>query len=83
MDRPDVLIVSLWRSAIVGVLAKLLRPNLKLVVFIHNATDVHWLDFIFTRLAISLAHEVWADSQASQRSRFLMSGQKNAESFLS
>ena len=69
IDRPDVLIVSLWRSAIVGVLAKLLRPNLKLVVFIHNATNVHWLDFIFTRLAISLAHEVWADSQASQRTR--------------
>ena len=69
MDRPDVMIVSLWRSAIVGVLAKLLRPNLKLVVFIHNATDVHWLDFTFTRLAIGLAHEVWADSQASQRSR--------------
>ncbi len=66
----DVLIVSLWRSAIVGVLAKCMRPKLKLVVFIHNATDVHWLDFIFTRLAMSLAHEVWVDSQASLRERF-------------
>ena len=69
IDRPDVLIVSLWRSAIVGILAKLLRPELKLVVFIHNAVNAHWLDSIFTCLAISLAHEVWVDSQASQRER--------------
>ena len=68
--RADVLIVSLWRSAIVGILAKCLRPKLKLVVFIHNATDVHWLDFIFTRLAMRLALEVWSDSQASLRERF-------------
>ena len=66
----DVLIVSLWRAAIVGVLAKCLRPRLKLVVFIHNTVDAHWLDFIFTRLAMRLAHEVWADSQASLRERF-------------
>ena len=69
LARPDVLIVSLWRSAIVGVLAKVLMPRLKLVAFIHNATDVHWLDFIFTRMAAALAYEVWADSQASQRGR--------------
>ena len=66
----DVLIVSLWRSAIVGILAKCLRPKLKLVVFIHSATDVHWLDFIFTRLAMSLAVEVWADCETSLRERF-------------
>jgi glycosyltransferase involved in cell wall biosynthesis len=66
----DVLIVSLWRAAIVGVLARCLRPRLKLVVFIHNTVDAHWLDFIFTRLAMRLADEVWADSQASLRERF-------------
>lgn len=66
----DLLIVSLWRSAIVGIFAKCLRPKLKLVVFIHNATDVHWLDFIVTRLAMSLALEVWSDSKASLRERF-------------
>lgn len=70
IDRPDVLIISLWRSAIVGVFAKLLRPDLKLVVFIHCPNNVHWLDFIFTRFAISLAQEVWADSLASQGKRF-------------
>lgn len=66
----DVLIVSLWRSAIVGILAKCFRPKLKLVIFIHNSTNVHWLDFIFNRWAISLAHEVWSDSHASLNHRF-------------
>lgn len=70
-DRTDLLIVSLWRAAIVGILAKLLRPKLELVVFIHCSRDVHWADFIFTRLAIHFATEVWADSNASLRERFL------------
>lgn len=78
IDPPDVLIVSLWRSAIVCVIAKLLRPNLKLVVFIHSAKDVHWLDFIFTRFAIVLAHEVWADSQASQSGRLTCAEQEKS-----
>jgi len=68
--KADVLIVSLWWAAIVGILAKCLKPRLKLVVFIHDTVDAHWLDFIFTRLAMRLAHEVWADSQASLRERF-------------
>ena len=74
--KTDLLIVSLWRSAIVGVLAKLLNRKLKLVVFIHLAVDVHWLDFIFNRLAILLATEVWADSRASLRQRLPRLDQK-------
>jgi glycosyltransferase involved in cell wall biosynthesis len=70
--RPDVdlLIVSLWRAALVGALAKLLRPRLRLVLFIHVDRDVHWLDFAATRLAFRLAEEVWADSAASVEGRF-------------
>ena len=66
----DVLIASLWRSAIVGILVKCLRPKIKLIIFIHSATDFHWLDFIVTRLAMGFALEVWADSDASLRERF-------------
>lgn len=65
----DVLIVSLWRSAIVGVMAKVARPKLQLITFIHLAQDVHWLDRIATRLSIRLSEEVWGDSQASLRQR--------------
>jgi len=66
----DLLIVSLWRAYIVGILAKLFKPKLKLIVFIHVQKDVHWLDYLFSRLAIFLATEVWADSKASLRLRF-------------
>lgn len=62
----DFVITSLWRSAIVGLLAKLLRPKLKLIAFLHCSGNAsNWLDFIFTHLAILLATEVWGDSQAT------------------
>ncbi len=61
----DVVIVSLWRSSIVGLLAKLLRPKIKLVVFLHLPSDVHLGDLVFTRLSILLATAVWADSKAT------------------
>jgi glycosyltransferase involved in cell wall biosynthesis len=65
----DLLIVSLWRAYIVGVIAKLLRPELKMVVFIHLTHDVHWLDRHSTRWAASLADEIWADSEATMSNR--------------
>jgi glycosyltransferase involved in cell wall biosynthesis len=79
--RPDVdlLIVSLWRAALVGALAKLLRPGLRLVLFIHVERDVHWLDFAATRLAFRLAEEVWADSAASVEGRFGPLGRKRTQ----
>lgn len=65
----DLVIVSLWRAAVVGVLAKVIRPRLKLVAFLHVSKDVHLLDFVFTRLAVWLAAEVWADSHATLTGR--------------
>ncbi len=67
---PEILVLSLWRSAIVGLMVKLVRPRVKLVSFIHNSVDAHWFDFIFTRLAIFCSSEVWADSEASIILRF-------------
>lgn len=65
----DLLIVSLWRAALVGVLAKLLRPRLRIVLLAHVDRDVHWADFAVTRLALGLAEEVWADSTVSLERR--------------
>lgn len=65
----DVLVVSLWRSAAVGLLAKLLRPRLDLVLFLHSSRDAHVLDRLVTRLAARVATEVWADSRATLRTR--------------
>jgi len=68
-DTPDVLIVSLWRSCIVGVFLKLFRRNLKLVLFLHLPTDVHRLDRLFTKAAARFALQIWADSDATLKQR--------------
>ncbi len=67
--KPDVLIVSLWRSSLVGVFVKLLRPGIKLVTFIHSERDVHLFDYLFTRASMFLSHQVWADSEATIKGR--------------
>lgn len=61
--KPDLLIVSLWRSCIVGLLAKLFNHRLRLVLFLHLPCDAHWLDRLVTRCAAALATEIWADSK--------------------
>jgi len=68
--KPDVLIISLWRSQIVGIFVKLFRPNTKLIFFIHSEADVHFVDFLSSRIALFLSTEVWADSIASLNKRF-------------
>lgn len=69
-NRPDVLVVSLWRSAIVGLLVRLMTRRVKLVVFVHNTVDAHLIDLLVTRCAIRHCTEVWADSAASIEERF-------------
>lgn len=67
---PEVLVVSLWRAAIAGVVARLLNRRIRLVLFIHNAADAHGLDRLCTRIALRLADAVWTDSAASVETRF-------------
>lgn len=69
-ERPEVLVVSLWRSALVGILVKLLRPRTKLVLFVHNSLDAHGADRLATRAALALCDAVWTDSDASVAQRF-------------
>ncbi len=64
-DRPDILIVSLWRAYLIGIFYKLLQPKSKLVVFLHSPVSVHLVDTLLTKAAVRLATEVWADSQAT------------------
>jgi len=63
--EPDVLIVSLWRSCLVGFIVKLFRKNIKLILFLHCSEDKHWIDRIATRMAAFLADEIWADSKTT------------------
>jgi glycosyltransferase involved in cell wall biosynthesis len=68
--KPDVLIISLWRSQVVGIFVKFFRPSTKLIFFIHSEADVHFVDFLSSRIALFLSTEVWADSIASLNQRF-------------
>jgi glycosyltransferase involved in cell wall biosynthesis len=67
--KPDLLIVSLWRSCLVALLAKLFTPRLRLVLFLHTARDMHWLDSMATRAVAMLSSEIWADSRATLHER--------------
>ena len=62
---PDLLVASLWRSALVLVLLKLARPKQKTVMFLHAAHDVHWLDCSVKKIAMRLVDGIWADSTAT------------------
>lgn len=67
--KPDLVVVSLWRSCIVALLAKLLYRRLRLVLFLHLPNDVHWLDRLATRCVAAMATEIWADSQETLKQR--------------
>ena len=62
---PDVLVCSLWRSMLVGMAVKRLRPATKLVVFLHTTGGTHPLDRITQRLALRAADALWADSETT------------------
>ena len=64
-ERPDILIISLWRSCLVGLVLKLLRPSIQLVLFLHLPKDMHFVDLMITRLAARLAVQIWADSHVT------------------
>lgn len=68
-ERPDVLVVSLWRSYVFGIIYKIVHPRVKLVLFVHLPRDVHVVDFLATRIAALLASEVWFDSEMSKKGR--------------
>lgn len=67
--RPDVLICSLWRSMLVGIIVKLLRPSTRLVCFLHNSVPEHRVDRLVHDAGIRMADEIWADSDATVQAR--------------
>lgn len=66
---PDILVASLWRSCLVLLAAKLIRPCTSIVVLLHFPKSVHLLDRVASSLAMRFADEVWADSEATLAAR--------------
>lgn len=69
LTKPDLLIASLWRSVLVMIICKLLRPSLRTVVFLHNTSTEHAIDRIANALGMKLAIEIWTDSTATLDAR--------------
>ena len=67
--KPDLIVVSLWRSCIVALIIKIFSRESKLVLFLHYPEDVHIVDKYFTKIISYLAEEVWADSNATLEKR--------------
>ena len=63
--KPDIILVSLWRSVIVGMLVKLYRPKVKFVYFIHSTKTRHLIDAIFTNLGIIMSDIIFGDSKST------------------
>lgn len=80
--KPDIVILSLWRSCIVGILAKVLCPRLKLVLFLHVNKPVHLPDRVLHWIAIRLATEIWTDSHGTLAARLPDEGAGRVISFV-
>jgi len=67
--KPEILILSLWRSCIVGFVLKLIQPKMKVVLFLHLPNNVHFLDRFFTNLISKISIQIWADSSETIKGR--------------
>ncbi|KGF91983.1 hypothetical protein EU92_0282 [Prochlorococcus marinus str. MIT 9107] len=65
---PDVLIISLWKSCIVGIFIKILKPEVKIILFLHSS-NLNFIDYLFNNLLAITAFEIWADSESTLRNR--------------
>jgi glycosyltransferase involved in cell wall biosynthesis len=63
--NPDVLICSLWKSIPACLALKALKPDIKLVAFLHADRRVHSADAMLHRILVRVADALWADSAAT------------------
>ncbi len=72
-SRPDLVIASLWRSYIVLIAYKILRPFANTVCFLHSDRSVHFIDFVSALVSMVISNEIWVDSQQTLQARVLPS----------
>ncbi|MBU3568196.1 glycosyltransferase family 4 protein [Polynucleobacter alcilacus] len=80
----NVIIVSLWRSCLCGLLIKLFNPKIKLITFLHSCNDVHFVDYLLTRISVLFSFRIFSDSAATilQRLPWLSSTRVDIVSFV-
>ncbi|MCE6990869.1 glycosyltransferase family 4 protein [Dyadobacter sp. CY323] len=65
--RPKILVSSLWRASLLGVMVKKSLPGLTFISFVHSTTFFHKLDKLFTKAALRNADHVFTDSTATSQ----------------
>lgn len=68
-SRPYAVVSSLWRGYIIGLLVKVLRPQIKLITFLHLPNAVHSVDAALSALSMRISDQIWCDSSATATSR--------------
>lgn len=70
VEKPDVLIFSLWKSSLLGIVilpfVRFFNKKTNTAIIIHNARYAHAVDRIVTKVAIRLFDQVFCDSQSTQ-----------------
>jgi glycosyltransferase involved in cell wall biosynthesis len=64
-EQPDVVILSLWRTVPLGILLRLLQCRCRIAFMLHSDRPTHFLDRLFSWFGMRIAHEVWADAEAT------------------
>lgn len=64
-SKPDILIASLWRAALVALLVRSIRKSGKFYSFVHNTNFPHFLAHFFIKRASQRADAVLTDSYAT------------------
>lgn len=65
--KPDVIVVSLWKSVGVCLVYKFLfNQHVKVIGFLHSEKFFHWLDKFFLKLVLKNANALAYDSKATQ-----------------
>ena len=68
-QKPDIILTSLWKSNFLSLIYKFLNKNVKLILFLHNNSNVHILDELITNITALCSFEIWADSEITMFER--------------
>lgn len=66
-STPDIVVASLWRSVLVGMMAKLINPKRTFVIFLHNTQYKNALDRAAHRLGFRIADGIFCDAPATRQ----------------
>ncbi|MCE6990969.1 glycosyltransferase family 4 protein [Dyadobacter sp. CY323] len=63
--NPDIMICSLWRASMIGIIVKSFQRKIQFFSFIHSAGFTHILNRVFSSMAVKIADHVLVDSKAT------------------